>query len=356
MSGHDTEKGDTRHENFRNADMRNSDLRGRNLRSADLCGANLSGANLEGADLRGALLDSANFNNAILSGCNFTTCDFFWTDLISANAEGADFTATHFRDANLKNANLRGTHLARATICRSDLRLADLSEASFFEATLDNVILDKANFTNAYFAEARLCNLDLRGVRGLATTRHGGPSSLGIDTIFASDGKIPKPFLQGLGVPNAMVNYLESITAAPLRFYSCFISYSTKDESFAKHLYFDLQSRDIRCWLFAEDAKWGEEVWSEIDKSIKMHDKVIVVCSAHSLQSQPVCREIERALQREDLERRTVLFPVRLDNFIFENWEHPRKADVLSKVIGDFREPTNYLKSLNRLVDNLNKS
>jgi hypothetical protein len=68
----------------------------------------------------------------------------------------------------------------------------------------------------------------------------------------------------------------------------------------------------IRCWLFAEDATWGERVWSEIDKSIRVHDKVVVICSKNSLRSEPVLREIERALQREDQERRNVLYPVRI--------------------------------------------
>jgi hypothetical protein len=159
-----------------------------------------------------------------------------------------------------------------------------------------------------------------------------------------------------VGVPATITELLMSAITTPVEFYSCFISYSSKDELFAKALYYDLLRRDIRSWLFEEDAKWGETVWSEIDRSIKNHDKVIVICSVNSLQSAPVCREIERALQREDRERRSVLFPVRIDDYIFNGWEHPRKADVVSKVIGDFRDPSDYQRSLNRLVDNLNRT
>ena len=63
----------------------------------------------------------------------------------------------------------------------------------------------------------------------------------------------------------------------------------------------------------------------------------MVICSQHSLQSPAVIREIERALQKEDREHRNVLFPVRIDDYLFDEWDHPRKADVVSKVIGDFR-------------------
>ena len=67
-------------------------------------------------------------------------------------------------------------------------------------------------------------------------------------------------------------------------------------------------------------------------------------------------REIERALQHEDKEKRSVLFPVRIDDYIFEEWSHPRKADVTAKVVGDFRDFKEYEKSFRKLVESLNKT
>lgn len=101
--------------------------------------------------------------------------------------------------------------------------------------------------------------------------------------------------------------------------------------------YADLCHHEVPGWYFPEDATWGKSAWGEIDSGIKLYDKLVVVCSEHSLQSGPVQREIERALQREDREGKHVLFPIRLDNYLFEYWEHERKADVLTKVVGDFR-------------------
>jgi hypothetical protein len=85
-------------------------------------------------------------------------------------------------------------------------------------------------------------------------------------------------------------------------------------------------------------------VWHEIDSTIKIYDKLIVVCSRASLHSGPVLREIERALTSEDFEKKNLLFPIRLDKFIFSEWQHEGKADLIAKVIGDFgtkvRKPT----------------
>lgn len=72
----------------------------------------------------------------------------------------------------------------------------------------------------------------------------------------------------------------------------------------------------------------------------------------------PVIREIERALQKEDREHRNVLFPIRIDDYLFDAWEHPRKADVMSKVIGDFTGWENhaaYAKAFPRFLDALNR-
>ena len=82
-----------------------------------------------------------------------------------------------------------------------------------------------------------------------------------------------------------------------------------------------------------------------------------MICSKDSLKSVPVIREIERALQKEDREHRNVLFPIRIDDYLFDEWEHPRKADVVSKVIGDFRgvnDFATYAKAFPRFLDALN--
>ena len=131
-----------------------------------------------------------------------------------------------------------------------------------------------------------------------------------------------------------------------------------EDNDFAQRLYADLQAKNVRCWKFDENAKWGEPVWGEIDTAIRHYDKLLVICSRHWLQSPPVIREIERALQREDREHRNVLFPIRIDDYLFDEWDHPRKADVVSKVIGDFRGWENlatYSKAFRRFLDALNR-
>ena len=84
----------------------------------------------------------------------------------------------------------------------------------------------------------------------------------------------------------------------------------------------------------------------------------MVICSEQSLENQPVIREIEHALQKEDREHRNVLFPIRIDDYLFDEWDHARKADVVSKVAGDFRgweDHAKYSKAFPRFLDALNR-
>jgi len=160
-------------------------------------------------------------------------------------------------------------------------------------------------------------------------------------------------------VPDIFIQFAASLVGKPIEFYSCFLSYSTKDDQFAQQLYRDLQSNGVRCWRFPESARWGETVWGEIDRGIKLYDKLVLILSEHSLQSGPVLRELERALQREDTEKREILFPIRFDDFVFGGWHHERKADVTRKVIGDFsnwKDADAYQKAFARLLRDLKAS
>jgi hypothetical protein len=105
--------------------------------------------------------------------------------------------------------------------------------------------------------------------------KHNGPSSIGVDTLYRSQGNIPEAFLRGCGVPDAMIEYLPSLLGAvePIQFYSCFISYSTKDEPFARRLHERMQAAHLRVWFAPEDIKGGEKLHEQIERAIQMHDR-----------------------------------------------------------------------------------
>jgi GTPase SAR1 family protein len=174
--------------------------------------------------------------------------------------------------------------------------------------------------------------------------------------IYSSQGKIPEVFLKEAGVPDSFIDYMRSLVGSPIDYYSCFISYSSKDQAFAERLYADLHSKGVRCWFAPHDMRIGDEIRPRIDESIRIHDKLLLVLSESSLASTWVKKEVETAFEKEAQQNTLVLFPVRLDDTMMHTpqvWA----ADIRRmRHIGDFTRWENqdeYQKAFDRLLRDL---
>ena len=280
-----------------------------NLRCALLRRANLSRANLSGADLFGAHLRNASLNRADLSGARLDRACF----------NGAQLRLANLRDANLSGATLVGADLSAAELTGCDLSGANLAGADFTGADFDGAILSAARVGYTKFGEC-----DLAAAMGLDSVRHAGPSTVGIDTIYKSQGKIPKSFLRGCGVPETFVTQIDELIGAEdgIQFYSCFISYSSKDEEFAWRLHGRMRDAQLRVWFAPEDIKGGKKLHEQIETAIRIYDKLLIVLSEASLQSEWVMDELHKGFKAERDAGKRKLFPVRLTDYeTLERWE-----------------------------------
>jgi uncharacterized protein YjbI with pentapeptide repeats len=297
------------------------DLSEADLSEATLNWADLHGAYLREANLRGANLIEAELSGANLRGVNLSGADLNWADLGAANLIEAELSGADLRGANLRGANLRG-----------------------------------ADFTRSIVHGTAFANLDLSNVKGLDTIEHLGPSTIGIDTIYRSQGKIPESFLRGAGVPENFIAYMHSLAGQAFDYYSCFISYSSKDQDFAKLLHARLQQEGVRCWYAPEDLKIGDEFRQRIDDAIRLHDKLLVVLSEHSVESRWVKDEVEGALEKERQQNKLVLFPIQLDDAVMTTTQAWAASLRRQRHIGDFtkwKDHDSYQKAFERLLRDL---
>jgi Pentapeptide repeats (8 copies) len=138
---------------------------------------------------------------------------------------------------DLSGADLRWAILSGMDLRDADLSGANLSGADIRSEQLVMVDLANANLANAYIGSAIFANVDLSSTKGLDRMLHFSPSTIGIDTVYRSAGKIPPSFLRGCGVPEIFIEYMPSLVSpGAIQFYSSFISYSTKDQEFASRL------------------------------------------------------------------------------------------------------------------------
>ncbi len=288
------------------------DLQGANLRGADLSGANLYNANLSEANLRGAKLFGAHLRHANLRKANLSEADL--ADAYLGNAD--------LRDANLDLAIIRYAYLGDANLGNANLCGANLSGAHLVAANLSGTDVREANFQSAIAMRTIFAALDLREAKNLEAVTHGGPSEISISTLIRSEGNMPKAFLRGCGVPDMFIDYIGTLMKRPIQYYSCFISYSSKDQSFADRLYADLQAKGVRCWFAPHDVLGGKKLHEQIDEAIRVYDKLLVVLSENSIHSEWVGTELAKARKRESKEKRQMLFPVRLVDFnTLRDWE-----------------------------------
>ncbi len=192
--------------------------------------------------------------------------------------------APNLGGADLGEASLGGAGLHGVDLRYANLRAADLRRAALMGANLNGSDLNGAGLSEAWANGTIFANIDLSSAKGLETIHHGGPSTVGIDTIYKSHGKIPEKFLRGAGVPDEFIEFISLMTRRPIEFYSCFISYSTKDQEFAERLHADLQAKGVRCWFAPHDVRGGEKLDEQIDKAIRMHDRLLLILSEHSIE------------------------------------------------------------------------
>ncbi|MFC1970712.1 toll/interleukin-1 receptor domain-containing protein [Chloroflexota bacterium] len=346
------------------ADLSGADLRNLNLREAELGEANLFNANLSDANLTRANLSDAKLNDANLSNAKLFYANLSDANLTRANLSGATFTMTFCLDALFTYADLSGANFYDSDLTGANLGDANLSGVRLTYVDFSDANLTHANLTGASLAETKFMSTCLKDVQGLSTCRHKGPSIVDHMTIQCS-GMLPVGFLQGCGLPDLVIDAYRNLVTQP--YYSCFISYSAKDQEFVDKLYIDLQDNGVRCWYAEHDIKAGKKVHEQIEDAIQQYDRLLLVLSDNSMNSEWVKTEIANARERASKEKKQILFPIRLVDFrVIQAWkcfDADRGKDSAREIreyfILDFqnwRDEEAYQRSFERLLRSIKNS
>jgi len=358
------------------ADLAKANLEGVNLGRGNLSRVNLSGANLKmcklvDANLSEARLDRANLNDAYLENANLRGATLRESELKRANLRNVDL-----RKAHLDNANLVGAYLDEADLKGANLQKADLQKADLSRADLTETFLSNANLEGTIFGHTYIINVDLSKTKGLQKIRHDFPSYIGGNTIRYSMGKIPEIFLRGCGLSEHELvlaklwrkgmdrrevtliayEFVNTYCDEGIQFYSAFISYHNANQAFARKLHDDLQNNGVRCWFAPEDMKIGDRIRPTIDQEIRLRDKLLVILSENSINSEWVGDEVEAALEEEQASGRTILFPIRLDGAVMNTRQDWAAKIKCRRHIGDFtgwKNEIEYQKAFDRLLRDL---
>lgn len=326
------------------------DLRGADLRRLDLSGCYFGGVNFSYSRLTRANLSHVSFDRwpgaTFVHQAKFAHCDFRSANLTLANMGHCDFSFSNMSRADLNtcrghSANFEGVDFSK----------------TLFVATFEDSNFVSANFDGASLFASKFIDIDLSKAKNLDRCNFAGPCVLDHRTLFKS-GQLPEKFYRGCGLPDLLIEYLPSLLNQPIQLYSCFISYSSKDEEFVKRLYSDLQANGVRCWFAPENLRIGTRMRGGIDEAVRIYDRLVLVVSEHSINSDWVEQEVEAALEKERETGREVIVPIRIDDHIFESSHRWAPHIRRTRHLGDFskwKTHDSYNAVFNRLLSDLKR-
>ncbi len=280
-----------------------------------------------------------------------------WNDLMATGQEMPSLQDAFLIHADLRSIDLRGANLSGVSFCEADLSGANLAgallaKADFRGADLRAVKLHHANLCNAVFG-GTLISSDLSRTEGLDSIIHASRSIVDVQAILHFRETLPEVFLRGCGLADEEIAHFRERVRSLLPPSSCFIYHCSGEDAFATRLHHDFQQAGIRCWKWNHEAQICEELLTQESPAMSFHDKVVLIASERSLTCETVNREIGRIIREESrraelIERGEaqgdlrILYPVRLDAFVFEQadggkplWEHPCRDAFMNRPIID---------------------
>jgi len=325
----------------------------------DLLGAALSRTDLTGSNLSRANLSEANLGGTDLSGADLSDADLSGAILRNANLSKAFLNHVDLSHADLSGANLSEADLFRVNLTGADLFGADLSKANLANAHLVNANLDGVTFHQTVFFRTLFAWEDLSKGKALGTACHKGRSMVDINTVtLPQDESTRLHFLRGVGWTSTQISLLPALLAPrPLQSHSLFISYAQEDEAIALQLSRDLQEQNVPCWLVPHESVPGNVFRERMDQSIHSQDKLLLLLSSQSVHSAWIRYEVELVLSREQRDSREFLFPICLDDAIFDGTAPWMQSLQARSHIGDFthwQSDTAYQEAFSTLLRQFN--
>ena len=369
-------------------------------------------------EFKNCVFDGCDFNHSVFSSCTFFNCKFIdckfyeskfleldlrdcifdsctimgleFSDVISERLLFID--CPEVLDLRLRGFGTRTIIFVRCYLHHLDIESIRFSESypkeneaekiDFKDCVIKESSFDRIDFTKSVFRECSLaliqissCELSSETFDYSNKTPGNEFNMIDIRTILNSP-TIEKSVLENIfGINSSDIKeYLIDLTSK-IEFQSIFISYSFADKQFAKTINETLNRRGIMTFLWEYDSPGGKTLENIMSSNIKNKDRVLFIASRDSIKSKACQFELSKGREKQEITWNDVLFPIHIDNFLFElkkgqirpienqeeywkNMEELRKLnslDFTNFVNPETRDEHKFEKLIYRLIKGLRK-
>ena len=323
-------------------DLSDADLSSGAISDANLSGANLSLANLSAADLSGANLSDRQPQRR-------------QPQLAPTSATPTSAVPT----STSANSPRRPTSAAPTSATPTSATPTSATPTSATPTSAERRPQRRQPRRGRSAMSTVFANVDLSDAKGLDSVEHSWSEHCRDRYDLSLKGQDPRAFSAAAACPNTSSSNQPSLIGSmePIQFYSCFISYSSKNQAFAERLHADLQAKGVRTTGSTE--RISRSATRSAPGSTKRSGSTTssCLCSANSQSRAIGSKEKLKPLWRgSGREKRIVLFPIRLDDSVMETpvaWASTYPAESAHRGLPEWENHGDYQNAFARLLRDL---
>lgn len=207
--------------------------------------------------------------------------------------------------------------------------------------TFNNCDLRYSIFHNTALHESSFihCKLNKETLQAPKKAKFDWQASIDFATILKSQSLPMKTLKDFFNINDPDIkNFIKKITTV-MNYKKVFISYSFKDQRIAQLLHKELTNRGISCFFWEKDAPPGKPLKSIMADNIDRHDKILFIASENSIRSEACQFELSSGREKQKKTWEDILFPVHLDNYLFEvKKDQIRPLNAIEEYWGNIEE------------------
>lgn len=259
-------------------------------------------------------------------------------NMFFADIDNVTFNRTFFDDFKVVNSIVVRTHFSEIDSKSKYVRFesSSLHNCKFYKTNVGIFNFESSSILGNSYVMCRLID------GSFANCNIAEDSSyIDLQTILLSN--IDENTYKSFGVHGYNPKgYIEDLVTK-MNFQTVFISYSFKDEEFARALDHILMMSGVKAWFWERDAPGGKRLKKIMAENIDKHDRLLFIASKNSLKSKACHYELKEGREKQDKEWNDIYFPIHIDDYLFA----VRKEDIPRKFREDFWENIEEVKEFN---------